>query len=243
MRVGYTATFVPLLMAIRKRWPGQAGKYLQALQLCEAVAFRTYRVARYYSTYRQSSMIRLAHQIMQGMDFSQAMTEIKSFYGGRGPRNAFENFTDPREVQPWYGRGSVNYLLFEYESHLAKELGGPPRIPWNEVDSADTVEHILPQYMGNHTYWTSRFDDEAHEKYKHDLGNLTLTKGNPQLSNHCYPKKVGTPESTRYCYSRSLLQVERELPVRWPEWTRESIDQRRGRLLEWAKSRWHVDFE
>ncbi len=243
MRVGYTATFVPLLMAIRKRWPGEAGKYLQALQLCEAVAFRTYRVARYFSTYRQSSMIRLAYQIMQGMEFSQAMAEIKIFYGGRGPRDAFANFTDPQEVQPWYGRGSVNYLLFEYENHLAKELGGSPKFRWDQVDSADTVEHILPQYMGKHTYWTSRFDPETHEKYKHDLGNLTLTKGNPQLSNNPYPEKVGTAESNRYCYSRSLLQVERELPVRWPEWTRESIDQRRGRLLEWAKSRWHVDFE
>ena len=243
MRVGYTATFVPLLMAIRMRWPGDAGKYLEALRLCEAVAFRTYRVARYYSTYRQSSMIRLAYQIKGGMDFSQAMAEIRSLYGGREPRNAFEDFTNPDEIQHWYGRGSVNYLLYEYESFLASKLGGSPKVHWDQIDHSDSIEHILPQSMGQHEYWKSRFSPEEHEEYIHDLGNLTLTKGNPQLSNKPYPEKVGTPTSNGYCYSRSLLQVETELAASWQDWTRESINQRRARLLEWARSRWHVEFE
>lgn len=243
MRVGYTATFVPLLMAIRLKWPGDAGKYLEALQLCEVVAFRTYRIARYYSTYRQSSMIRLAYQIMRGMDFPQAMAEIKSLFGGRGPRNAFDEFTDPTEVQHWYGRGSVNYLLYEYESFLASKLGGSPRVQWGQLDSADSIEHILPQYMGEHVYWNSRFTSDEHEEYKHDLGNLTLTKGNSQLSNKPYPDKKGSPESDKYCYATSLLRVESELAINWPDWTRESIDQRRARLLTWAMSRWHVEFE
>ena len=97
--------------------------------------------------------------------------------------------------------------------------------------------------MGDHEYWNSRFGSELHAHYKHDLGNLTLTKGNSQLSNKPYPAKKGSPESDRYCYARSLLQVEIELYVNWPDWNQESIDQRRGRLLAWAKSRWHVDFD
>lgn len=243
MRVGYTATFVPLLMAIRLRWPGDAGKYLEALKLCETVAFRTYRVGRYYSTYRQSSMINLAHQIMRGLEFSEVMTQIKSFYGGPGPRNAFEGFTDPGEIQRWYGRGSVNYLLYEYESHLARKSGGSPRIHWEQVDSVESIEHILPQHIGANEYWNDRFDPQTHEEIKHDLGNLTLTKGNSALGNRSYPEKKGSHETKRYCYVNSLLQVERELPVRWPDWTRESIEQRRECLLSWAKSRWRVEFD
>ena len=38
-RVGALATFLPLLMAIRKRWPTDANKYLEIVKLCEAFAF------------------------------------------------------------------------------------------------------------------------------------------------------------------------------------------------------------
>ena len=242
MRIGYTATFVPLLMAIRMRWPDNADKYLEALQLSEVLAFRTYRVARYYSTYRQSSMIRLAFRIRKGLEFSEAMIEMKRLFGNRGPREAFEGFTNAETVQGWYGRGGLNYFLYEYESHLAKKLGGSPRVQWEGVDSADSIEHILPQYIGDREYWRSRFSLEEHERYRHDLGNLTLTKGNSALSNKPFPQKAGSQQTCGYCYVNSLLQVEREIAADWTDWTPKSVDQRRARMLEWAKSRWHVEF-
>ena len=242
-RIGYTATFLPLLMAIRTRWPRDADRYLRALKLCEALAFRTYRIARYYSTFRQPSMIRLAYRIAQmELGFSEAMAEITRFYGDRGPREAFERFIDSESSRGWFGRGGLSYFLYEYECHLALPLGGPPKVPFVAVERADSIEHILPQYMGNHEYWNSRFSTEEHEAYRDDLGNLTLTKGNSSLSNKPYPLKKGSPTSTGYCYEKSLLQVERELAANWSDWTPDSIDQRRVRMLKWAKSRWHVDF-
>lgn len=242
-RIGYTATFLPLLMAIRTRWPREADRYLCAVKLCEALAFRTYRIARYYSTFRQPSMIRLAYRVAhEDLGFSAAMEEIRQLYGDRGPRDAFERFVDSESGGGWFGRGGLSYFLYEYECHLASRRGGAPKVPFVAVEKADSIEHILPQCMGKHEYWISRFSPEEHERYRDDLGNLTLTKGNSSLSNKPYPKKKGSPTSAGYCYDQSVLQVERELASSWPDWTPESICQRRSRLLEWARTRWHVNF-
>lgn len=242
-RIGYTATFLPLLMVIRTRWPRDAGKYLDALELCEKLAFRTYRIARYYSTFGQPAMIRLAYRIArEDLEFPKAMDEIRELYGGRHPREAFERFVDSESGGGWFGRGGLSYFLYEYECHLAGRYGGSPEVPFVAIEKADSLEHILPQYMGKHEYWLSRFSPEEHEKYLEDLGNLTLTKGNSSLSNKPYPLKKGSPASTRYCYDQSVLQVERELADSWPDWTPESIVQRRSRLLDWARTRWHVNF-
>ena len=39
-RVGVIAPFLPLLLAVRERWPNDPDKYLAVLKLCEAFAFR-----------------------------------------------------------------------------------------------------------------------------------------------------------------------------------------------------------
>ena len=243
-RVGVTATFLPLLMAVRKSWPSDSAKYLEILKLCEVFAFRTYRVGKYYTSFRQSAMYHLAARVAQGMDINDVVREIKRNYGDRQSRRAFDEFTDSKSPQIWYGRSGANYLLYEYEAHLAAAQGGSPRVLWSEVESRDTIEHILPQYIGDQPYWQDRFDAATHEEYKHDIGNLTLSKGNPSLGNKPFPDKKGTKDSTAYCYTNSLLMMERQIADndRWNDWTVDAINERRAMLLDWAKERWHVDF-
>ena len=75
----------------------------------------------------------------------------------------------------------------------------------------------------------------------HDIGNLVLTKDNSSLSNKPFPDKKGAIDAEGPCYATSSLFQERELaPL--DDWTPEAIDERRARLLDWAKRRWHVDF-
>ncbi len=242
-RIGTTATFLPLLMAMRKNWPTKAEKYLEVLKLCETFAFRVYRVARYYASYRQPAMLRLAYRVAHGqMDFAEVVSDIKSNYGSRQSREAFDEFTNPDSPTSRYGWTGIRYFLFEYESHLALGQGGTPKVDWLETDGADSIEHILPQYIGDRPYWQARFDADSHELYVHDLGNLTLTKGNPSLSNKPYPEKKGDKSYRSYCFEKSLLLEEREIAAKWDDWTVTTIDERRAMLLGWAKERWRVDF-
>lgn len=242
-RIGTTATFLPLLMAVRKNWPADAEGYLEILKLCEKFAFRVYRVARYYSSYRQPAMFHLANRVAHGqMDFPEVVSKVKSDYGSRQSREAFDEFANPGSPTSRYGWTALRYFLYEYESHLASRRGGPPKVPWSDTDGADSIEHILPQYIGDQPYWQERFDEESHEQYVHDIGNLTLTKGNPSLSNKPFPNKKGHKGTQVYCYEKSLLVQESEIAEKWNDWTVESIDERRAMLLGWAKERWHVDF-
>ena len=242
-RIGTAATFLPLLMAVRKNWPTEAERYLEVLKLCEAFAFRVYRVARYYSSYRQPAMLHLAYRVAHGqMDFPEVVRKIKSDYGSRQSREAFDEFTNPGSPRSRYGWTGLRYFLYEYESHLALGRGGSPKVPWSETDGADSIEHILPQEMGEQPYWQERFDEDSHEQYVHDIGNLTLTKGNPSLSNKPFPNKKGDKGTQGYCYEKSLLVQESELAEKWNDWTEATIDERRAMLLRWAKKRWHVDF-
>lgn len=243
VRIGVTATFLPLLMAVRKRWPADPEQYLETLKLCEVFAFRTYRVGRYYANYRQPAMFRLAFNVALGdLDFDGVVRDIKRNYGSREARLAFDAFTDPKTPHSWYGRTGINYFLYEYEAHLSAALGGPPKVQWSDVENRDTIEHILPQYIGDQPSWQQRFDSKTHEEYKHDIGNLTLTKGNPSLGNKPFADKKGTKDTKGYCYAKSLLLVESEIADQWDDWTVEAINKRRSMLLEWAKIRWHVDF-
>ena len=241
-RIGTSATFLPILMAVRKRWPSEPEKYLELLKLCESLAFRTYRVARYYANYRQPAMFNLAFRVADGMDFDDVIREIKRNYSSKQPRDAFDEFTNAESPQSWYGRRGLNYFLYEYESHLASAKGGSPKIIWSAVEGSDSVEHVLPQQIGGQPYWQKRFGADTHQEYKHDIGNLTLTKGNPSLGTKPFPDKRGVKDTKSYCYENSLLLEESEIAAKWDDWTVTTIDERRAILLEWAKKRWHVDF-
>ena len=210
LRIRLTATFLPLLMAVRRRWPTQPEKYIEFVKICEVMAFRTYRIAGYYVSYRQPAMFRLANSVMKGLEFEDALRELTSMFSATYARQMFDEFTNPAHLQSRYDWTGLRYFLYEYEQHLAEKLSGSPKVDWAQVSGGNTVEHILPQSIADIPYWQKRFEPPVHEEYKHDLGNLTLTAYNPSLGQKPFPEKKGQEDFKTPCYANSLLLEERE---------------------------------
>ena len=241
-RIGVTATFLPLFIGIRKRWPEDPAPYLETLRLCEAVAFRTYRISRYAAHYRQPAMFRLANKVSQADSVQDILPEIKRHYDSRDARREFAQFSDHDVLHNWFGRSGLSYLLYEYETHLAAAQRGLPITPWGHINNS-SIEHILPQSIEGQDYWIERFDEQTHRDYVHDIGNLSLTNGNESLSNKPFPQKRDCDNAGPYCYRHSNLKIENEIAEAWSDWTVDTIVERRRRILRWATKRWHVDFD
>ncbi len=246
-RLGVIAPFLPILIAARERWPDDPIKYLEILKLCEVFAFRVYRLSEYRSNTGQSALIRIGHRLATNeLDLDGAIHSIESLLAYYCDRDRFYSLTDPENTDAWrnvYGWGGLRYFMYEYETALAAKKGASPKVSWDELlklDRKNTIEHILPQSISKQPYWKERFDGPSHRRYVHDLGNLTLTKHNPQLGNKPFPKKKGTPGSKGHCYATAPLYVEQELAAQ-QDWNAAAINERRGRLLEWARTRWSVD--
>ncbi len=250
-RVGSLATFLPLLVAVRTRWPEDAGKYLDVVKLSEVFAFRVYRFLGGRSDYGESALYRIAHDVAQGaVSFDEAITWFTWELYWRCPDLTFHTALSEgnERVQVAYGKRYLRYFLYEYETSLAADKGTVPKVTWDEVHSEelkDTIEHVLPQTIEGISYWTERFGEHGnaeHVRLVHDLGNMTLTKWNTQYSNNPFPAKRGHlgPETT-YCYAKAPFFQEQAL-AGWEEWGPAEIEERRGQMLAWAKERWGVDF-
>ncbi len=241
VRIGVTATFLPLLMAARTRWPAEPEKYLEIVKLCELFAFRIYQAGDFRSNYGQAALFRIAHEVVvYGMESDDTVRQVKKEMNSRA-NSRFDAFTNIEEPEPWYWWPGLRYFLYEYEQHLASARGVLPKVSWEEIGSEESIEHVLPQTITNQPYWQQYFDADTHKKYVHDIGNLVLTRDNSSLSNKPFPDKKGTFDAEWPCYAASSLFQEREL-ARQDDWTPQAIDERRARLLDWAKRRWYVDF-
>ena len=251
VRMGVIRPFLPLLMAARKQWSSEPEKYLEMLRVCEALAFRTYKVGRWNANFRESAMFHLAHTVAQGgADFMEIIRSMKSEYGGRGIREYFDNFFDASKPRPVDGWASLSYFLYEYEESLADSRQIAPKITWADLkrEISGSIEHVLPQYMGNQAEWLERFTD-VHEEYVNDIGNLVLSKPewNSVYGNKIFSQKKGSfgakhdDGSDVRCYANSPWLQEQELAL-YDDWTVESIKERRAKLLDWARKRWGVDY-
>jgi hypothetical protein len=242
-RIGVVATFLPLLMAIRHRWPDSPDRYLEMLRLCEAYAFRVYRLQGARADAGQSSLFFAGHSLFHGTaSFEEVCRRVKGELLRRCNDAVFASHwvEGPDE---WYGWTGLKYFLYEYETHLASTKGASPNVGWREIrnqDLKDTIEHILPQTIDNVRYWRERFRRRPHREYVHDLGNLSLTKHNSHYSNKPFPDKKGSLTSNSPCYATSPFYMERELAA-WEEWDATVIEERKERLANWAMERWAVD--
>lgn len=246
-RVGVIAPFLPLLLAVRGRWPNDPRKYLEVLKLCEAFAFRVYRLTGYRADAGQPALFRLGHDLAHRKeDFNGAVERLKRELEHKCGDEEFktrtsENHQQFRSAYHWRG---LRYFLYEYEIHLALVQGASPIVTWEELrkrDLRDTIEHILPQSIDNQPSWKWRFrSSRTHQRHVHDLGNLTLTKHNSYYLNRPFRAKKGSVNEKGHCYAKSPLYVEREL-TRWEDWSASAIEERRARLLEWARARWAVE--
>ena len=243
-RVGVIAPFLPLMLAVRESWPADPNKYLDILKLCEAFAFRVYGLKGARADAGQSALFRIGYDLARELsDFEDVVLRFKRDLDYWCGDEEFERLTNTEQIREAYDWRSLRYFLYEYETALASKEGASPIVTWDELrsrDRQDTIEHILPQSIDQQPYWKKNFRGRKHQRYIHDLGNLTLTKHNSHYSNRPFPDKKGTVTAERHCYAKSPLYVEREL-TRWQDWDPSTIDERRAKLLEWARDRWAVD--
>jgi uncharacterized protein with ParB-like and HNH nuclease domain len=94
-----------------------------------------------------------------------------------------------------------------------------------------TVEHIMPQVLTeNWKYHLGSNYEFTHELLLHTLGNLTLTKYNPELSNRSFSEKKEQLKG-------SHLEVNRYF-VDQQSWRKEDIEKRSAYLANIALSIW-----
>ena len=245
-RVGVIAPFLPLMLAVRERWPNDPNKYLEIVKLCEAFAFRVYRVTGFRADAGQSALFHLGYELAhKSKDFDDAIKRLILNLYTRCGDEEFKTRTsvDHPQMRAAYSWSGLRYFLYEYEIALASKQGASPQVTWDELRKSDlrnTIEHILPQSIDQQPYWKERFQGRKHQRYVHDLGNLTLTKHNPHYLNKPFRDKKGAVNAEGHCYAKSPLYVEREL-TQWTDWDASAIEERRAKLLEWARDRWAVD--
>lgn len=124
-----------------------------------------------------------------------------------------------------------NYLLTMLENEDRKE----------RINIGDyTIEHIMPQSANLSSEWQSMLGEqwqEVHEKYLHNLGNLTLTGYNSELSNRSFSEKKKIPGG----FNDSPLRLN-EYPRQADKWGPEQIETRAQFLAQKACRIWTRPF-
>ena len=243
VRINVLQPIVPILMAVRERWRDDAHKYLEVLRLCEKFSFRVYAVKGSRSDAGQQRLFGLAHRIaLREVDFDDIGPEIREELRHRCNQIEFERLLDQLNADAdWYEWDGLKYMLYEYETHLAELNGQNPEVDWEAVRKTDrkkSIEHVLPQNPSTSDYWNQKFDKDQHERWVHDIGNLTLTLSNSSYGNKDFRAKKGSVDDpTLRCYANSKLYCERDL-TRWDDWTPASIEKRGREIMAWARNRW-----
>jgi uncharacterized protein with ParB-like and HNH nuclease domain len=100
-----------------------------------------------------------------------------------------------------------------------------------------TIEHILPQNMGNE-YWSERFREEDHAVWLHKLGNLTLISGskNSEAQNNDFYRKKSIYEKLN---NKSSFDITRDL-CGIEEWDLPALMNRHNKMSSVLKSLWLV---
>lgn len=121
------------------------------------------------------------------------------------------------------------YLLYSLEHAMR-----PKELP---DYSEPTVEHILPQTLKKSwkDYLEARDDLQAHEIWRHTLGNLTLTSYNSELNNADFDSKKEIYAQSNYFYTRALAD--------YSEWTSRQIQTRAKKLAASAIKIWTLPEE
>lgn len=241
-RIGAVATFRPLLVATRLRYPQDGSRYLEMARTCEVFAFRVYSLFEKRADTGGPKLRQLAYQMYsEEKPFEEVIDELRGRLLYYCPDREFEQAFDLDEIESdWYRWKGLKYFLYEYEIHLA--AGQAVQMTWDDIEGKgleNTIEHILPQ-TANKMYWKTRFDIKARKKYTHDIGNLCLTYHNSSYGNKPFPEKKKQDEPERPSYANSNLFQERRLSF-LKDWNAKDMHKRRAEIVQWALQRWHVD--
>jgi hypothetical protein len=247
LRVRAMAAFLPLLMAVRLRYPSDADHFVAVAELCEKFGFRVYRLHGRYSNSGQSSLFSLAREINGAKrDQPGTVSRLEDLIRWYSRPKDYTSALSAGAREDWYRWYGLKYLLYAWEEQLSGPKGA--RVAWDLLEARDkerTIEHVLPQTPADDSEWVRLFTDDQRRLLTHTLGNLVLTEDNSAYGRKVFLDKRGTvgavgPDGLPIrCYANSKLTQE-QLLAGLPDWTPERIHAREEQILTWARGRWAV---
>lgn len=250
-RLGMSA-FPPLFMAAMIKCNENEKKLLQLFKSAERFIFLVFRLSQKRSNTENSSFYKLASSFYHGKEKSvdSVIKEIKDKTSGSFDLEKFDNYIKEQysKEEGFYTWNGLKYFLYEYELDLQKESGGGRKISWvkfNKRKQEETIEHIYPQTETEE--WNSIFNEYSEKESKillHSLGNLVLLSRskNSSLQNKCFALKKRDTEKGNSVgfYNGSYSEIE---VSRYDKWTKEEIQDRGKKMLDFLDDRWKVDIQ
>jgi hypothetical protein len=149
----------------------------------------------------------------------------KQLGGKRCPDD--ETFATALATEPLYSTAEKNARLRLILERLERSFGHKELA---ELSGAQ-IEHVMPQTLTPE--WVQELQEEAEEQWSsllHTLGNLTLTKYNPEMSNKPYAEKQKALKDSHFDLNRYFAEVER--------WSPDAIRKRGDALAQRALKIW-----
>ncbi len=233
----------------------------------ERFIFTTFRLSRYFSTYRNSEFYRTARQLRNNeLNIEQIIDRLNErmnncFYTPEDSKEEyfdytyFKNFIDKKfkSGSGFYNWNGLRYFLYEYEMEKVRQRGSQ-KIDWklflkSEKDKV-SIEHIYPQ-TPTHKQWKDNFKDYSKSKqvyFQGTLGNLLpLSQSiNSSLQNDCFEDK----KKPRYNEKKEKIRQgyydgsHSEIEVAGNEiWNPDKILERGIKMLKFMEKRWDLKFE
>lgn len=168
----------------------------------------------------------------EGGNYREALTAYLLNEAGtprRFPTDA--EFCNALRTRDAYGFNKCLYMLSRLENS------------YHEKDERDfatgvyTIEHIMPQNARAHSEWIEMIGELGDEEFQHlvhNIGNLTLTAYNSELSDGTFEEKK---ERTKGGYNNEYLSISSDLHD-LDVWNAATIGNRAGRLVSRAADVW-----
>ena len=244
--------FRPLVMVVISRRDLSADQRIGVFQEIERFIFICFRLGCFNASYRSSEYYRAARSVyFKKKPIEDLIADINKVTNAN-IEYAIPNFVTKIEkhfdnMGGFYYWNSIEYFLFEYELHLARQ-NNLDKVSWEMFTKTEkdkvSVEHILPQTPTKY-YWRNQFrqfDDEEIALLSCALGNLLpLSQSiNSSLQNDSFEDKKHSKSTGRRGYqngSHSEIEVSKET-----DWTADRIYQRSKKLLNFMEKRWQFSF-
>lgn len=162
-----------------------AQNFIAVLQIIENFLLRRY-IANVATNQLDKVFPPLYKQVCE-QNIPDFVTSLKSVLQTKNyPKDA--NFRKAIEDSKLYGGGDKVKKTKLLLSIIEQSYGHREQIMLDRL----TIEHVLPQNIGNSTWWKNHLGEtweDTHDLYVHTLGNLTLTGYNSELSNDSFEEK------------------------------------------------------
>ena len=228
----------PLLMSFYQDYKDEAfglDAFAEMLELVESYAFRravcdapSNALTKFFS-----SVIAKLNKVQEdGGDYREAFESLLLLEEGtarRFPTDA--EFSQALVTRDAYHFRKSFYMLTSLENTHH------PKNPHDFGTGAYTIEHIMPQNALAHDEWRAVLGDDPEEGFEalvNNLGNLTLTAYNSELSDGTFEEKktrcIGGFDKEYMAISEAVKNAE--------TWGRTEIAKRAGELVKTARERW-----